>query len=251
MEAESLEDVEQLEEIEVATFVDYERLAARQYAERYERGLGRWAAAQEEQVLRAHLACFPSARTVLDAGCGTGQFSRFFERQGLQVTGLDISAAMLDEARSRGGDIAYVEGDALDLPFDNSSIDLVALITVLEFVPDPVRVLEEAMRVARLGLLLGVLNRRSASARLRRIGEWMTSGDRMDASFPRPRRYGVRELAELAQAAAGAQPVEVTWRTAIFPAKLRKGATRLPWGDYLGMAVRWPPAAPPPGAETL
>ncbi|MFQ5812084.1 MAG: 4Fe-4S binding protein [Anaerolineae bacterium] len=49
---------------------------------------------------------------------------------------------------------------------------MLALITTLEFVPDPVQALSEAIRVARHGLILGVLNRQSLLAwRRKRSGE--------------------------------------------------------------------------------
>ena len=72
--------------------------------------------------------------------------------------GLDLSTAMLAEAVPLGSP-PHVLGVALALPFPQATLDRVTLITTLEFVSDPVRVLREAARVARLGLILGVLNR--------------------------------------------------------------------------------------------
>lgn len=65
---------------------------------------------------------------------------------------------MLAEA-IRLGRSPCVYGDALSLPFSNNAMDIVPLITTLEFIPESV--LAEALRVARCGLILGVQNRRS------------------------------------------------------------------------------------------
>jgi SAM-dependent methyltransferase len=61
-----------------------------------------------------HLA----ARSVLDIGCGTGTFACMLARRGIQVTGVDPAAAMLEVARSKpgAGAVQWVHGDATTLP---------------------------------------------------------------------------------------------------------------------------------------
>ncbi len=140
----------------------FDEHVARDYEAWYEQGFGRFASRQEEALLHQLLQRFPGASSLLEVGCGTGHFIRWFAQQGFQVTGLDTSPAMLEQARLRNG-TSYLLGDALALPFENQRFDLVALITTLEFVTDPV----QAMRVARQGLLLGVLNRSSLLESLR------------------------------------------------------------------------------------
>jgi ubiquinone/menaquinone biosynthesis C-methylase UbiE len=67
----------------------------------------------------------------LDVCCGTGDIALGLARRGLRVTGLDFSDAMLAVARRRGertgaiGEPAnpeFIQGDALDLPFDGPSV---------------------------------------------------------------------------------------------------------------------------------
>ncbi|WP_020524084.1 class I SAM-dependent DNA methyltransferase [Catelliglobosispora koreensis] len=69
-----------------------------------------------EQLLRLHQALDPQAeRRVLDIGCGTGIVAALFQQAGYEVTGLDVSEAMLKRARTRLGDKAVlVHGDATD-----------------------------------------------------------------------------------------------------------------------------------------
>ena len=55
-------------------------------------------------LLRSHV----SGRSALDFGCGTGRSSRFLASHGFEVTGVDISDAMLAHARRRDPDGTYL-----------------------------------------------------------------------------------------------------------------------------------------------
>ena len=125
---------------------------------------GRRADRLEKALLGRLLTGFPGPSTILEVGCGTGHFTRWFSEWGLQAVGLDLSRPMLVEATHLESP-PCVRGDGLALPFATQAFDLVALITTLEFTPDPVHVLAEALRVARHGLILGVLNRQSVLGR--------------------------------------------------------------------------------------
>lgn len=208
---------------------------ARDYEQWYEQGFGRFAARQEEALLHRQMRSFPGAACLLEVGCGTGHFTRWFARQGLQVVGLDASPAMLEQARLRNG-TRYLLGDAQALPFEEQQFDLVALITTLEFVPDPVQVLREAMRVARRGLLLGVLNRQSLLEGLRRV-----RGQHPVGVLAAAHRFSVAELKRCVRQAAGTRGVHLHWRTALFPGRVPPWAVRLPWGEYLGVSVHLEP----------
>ena len=91
---------------------------------------GRRADRQEKTLIKQLLKGFPSARSILDVGCGTGHFTRWFSQQGKQVIGLDASRAMLNEAK-RFGSKLLLQGNALEIPFTSNSFDLIALITTL------------------------------------------------------------------------------------------------------------------------
>ena len=187
---------------------------------------GRRADRLEKTLLRWLLAHFSSVHTLLEVGCGTGHFTRWFKEQGLQATGLDISAPMLVEA-NRLSKLPYVRGDALDLPFPSGGFDVVALITTLEFVPDPVLALTEALRVARYGLILGVLNHQSILGRqLRREGEPV---------WEKARFFKLAELVQEVRKAA-AETVTIAWQTTLWP--VWPGMLPLPWGGFIGMAVQ-------------
>ncbi len=59
---------------------------------------------------------------ILDAGCGTGIFTSALRGD---VLGVDQSSAMLEIARKRCPGARFVLGDALELPFEDGSFDLV------------------------------------------------------------------------------------------------------------------------------
>ena len=90
-------------------------------------GLGRWSDREragwddELRALRRVLEALPPART-LDVACGTGFLTRFLPGA---VIGLDQSASMLEEAAREAPDASYVEGDGLDLPFEDRAFDRV------------------------------------------------------------------------------------------------------------------------------
>lgn len=213
----------------------FDESVARDYEAWYEQGFGSFAVRQEEALLYQQLQRFPGATSLLEVGCGTGHFTRWFAKLGFHVIGLDASPAMLEQARLRNG-TSYLQGDARALPFENQRFDLVALITTLEFVTDPVQALREAMRVARQGLLLGVLNRHSLLEYMR-----LLRGQRLAGVLAQAHRFSVKELKRRVRQAAGKRSLMTTWRTTIFPGRLPLGATWLPWGEYLGMSVHLEP----------
>lgn len=191
-------------------------------------GRGRRADFLEKRLLAHLLSDFPEAKTVLEVGCGTGHFTRWFAELGFHIVGLDNSEAMLAEARKRNG-VSYVAGDALALPFDDRSFDVVAFVTTLEFMADPERALREAARVARRGLLLGVLNSYSLLAVKRRISgkpPWN------EAQF-----FSPGQLVRYVRNSTGTRLGHLQWRTTLWPV-LGLKSLPLPWGGFIGMAVQ-------------
>jgi len=67
--------------------------------------------------------------SVLDVGCGFGDFIPWFEKQGgtLDYTGIDLSPDLLTEARKRHADVQFVEGELFDMVFAEASFDWVIL----------------------------------------------------------------------------------------------------------------------------
>ncbi|MEA3492987.1 MAG: class I SAM-dependent methyltransferase [Candidatus Margulisiibacteriota bacterium] len=131
----------------------------------YKTPKGRFVDTLEKKVI-ADLCRIRGGDKVLEIGCGTGHFSTYFKELGAEVVGLDTSPEMLQVAKDLRGElkIDLSRGDAYHLPFADNSFDLVAMITTLEFIPSPKKALDEAFRVSKGKVFLGILNRNSLLA---------------------------------------------------------------------------------------
>jgi demethylmenaquinone methyltransferase/2-methoxy-6-polyprenyl-1,4-benzoquinol methylase len=91
----------------------------------------------------------------LDLATGTGDIARRLRRavgEGGRVVGLDFSPEMLAAARRRGEDgVEWLEGDMLNLPFEDGSFDVVTVGFGLRNVNDLPRAIAEAYRVLAPG----------------------------------------------------------------------------------------------------
>jgi ubiquinone/menaquinone biosynthesis C-methylase UbiE len=92
---------------------------------------------------------------VLDVACGTGIIACRIAATGAKVTGLDLTPAMLEQAKKRAEaervSVTWVERSAESLPFPDGSFDLVTCQQGLQFVPDRARALREMRRVTAPG----------------------------------------------------------------------------------------------------
>ena len=115
----------------------------------------------EKKLIANFLSSETEGRKLLEIGCGTGHWSRFFSQLGFEVTGLDISERMINTALEKGiPNVSFHMGDGHLLPFQDNTFDLTAAITTLEFVRDAEVVLREIVRCTRKPgrILLGMLN---------------------------------------------------------------------------------------------
>jgi len=192
----------------------------------------------ETALLEWLLAWFPSARSILEVGCGSGHFSRWLAGNGLRVVGLDHAPAMLVETRRRSPGIPAVLGDAHHLPFRDGAVDLALFVVTLEFLKDPPVALSEAVRVARQGLVVVALNRWSLGGISRRRAFYR----RQHRLLGRAADQTLSSLRALLMNAAGRRWQAAHWSSGLFPGLLWRMRVRLPLGDVVGLAV-W--LAPP------
>jgi ubiquinone/menaquinone biosynthesis C-methylase UbiE len=91
---------------------------------------------------------------VLEVGVGTGATLRHYPA-GTEVVGIDLSPEMLDLARRRaselGNPVELREMDAQKLDFPDGSFDAILFTLCLCTIPDPGLAIREALRVARPG----------------------------------------------------------------------------------------------------
>lgn len=99
-------------------------------------------------------------RRMLLTGCGAGLFLEPMYRAGFDVTGQDSHPHFVTRARLRLGQAADLHlGSSECLQFDDNHFDYVAILFTLNMTQEPEAVLQEAYRVAKRGILAGMLNR--------------------------------------------------------------------------------------------
>jgi ubiquinone/menaquinone biosynthesis C-methylase UbiE len=187
----------------------------------YDRWSRVWSLARytNREIYRTALALLDDRH--VDVGCGTGLMSAMLAAQGRQVVGVDLSAAMIAQARRRSGSSAtFIEADAESLPIASSSVDAVVNLISLHHYPDPSRAIAEFRRVLRPGgrLVLIAFDRNShyitVAQRTNRWIKWIAGtswqktsaevqGLLRDAGFThievKPVRYWIKTFAIVAE----------------------------------------------------
>ena len=180
--------------------------------------------------------------SVLDIGCGTGELLSYLSsHKGLQLSGVDPSPYMLDFARQKLGQrVDLHRAHAEDLPFDDNSFNHVCMMTSLEFSDDPLAALEEAARVAKDRLFIGIVNRYAFH------GLYKNATVVIEKSlYPKARFFTIAELKTMVRALLG--PVPVSWRAVNLMTPESGGmfkflensalVKKFPFGAYMGMVV--------------
>ncbi len=168
-------------------------LLADKYDSWYESAKGRMYDRLEKKAISRYLPLRSKGKKLLEVGCGTGHWSRFFSEYGFEVTGVDISERMIDIAKGRNiSNASFQLADGHSLPFADETFDITAAITTLEFVRDAEAVIREMVRCTRKPggrLLIGVLNE---LARLNRNRK-----QRPGSPYVNARLFSPRELKQL------------------------------------------------------
>lgn len=108
------------------------------------------------------MQCSPGER-ILEVGVGTGLSLPLYPRD-VRVVGIDISRAMLDQARARlarggrEGAAQLMVMDAENMAFTDDSFDKVVAMYVASVVPDPARLVDEMRRVCKPGGQIFIVN---------------------------------------------------------------------------------------------
>jgi ubiquinone/menaquinone biosynthesis C-methylase UbiE len=107
----------------------------------------------DRAILRRFSEEIRNRAPVWDLGCGPGQTTAFLKNLGLQISGLDISARILEQARTLHPEIRFKKGSLLDLEFDDESIaGAVAFYAIVHFSKDQVQTaFQEIFRVLKPG----------------------------------------------------------------------------------------------------
>ena len=123
--------------------------------------IGRYIYSRQERLI-FDLVSPAAGESLLDVGCGTGNYLQLFKKKKCLLTGLDSSAALLETARSKLGEpCELIQGDVADLPFSDNEFDVVSVVNGLNTRHDPQKVIAEAVRVSRNRVFIGFFNKHS------------------------------------------------------------------------------------------
>jgi SAM-dependent methyltransferase len=88
---------------------------------------------------------------ILDAGCGSGFFSKFFLEKGCEVFALDYSKQALLMTRRLDQKINLIEASVFNTPFKNETFDFIFSDGLLEHYKNPEKILLEFKRIVKTG----------------------------------------------------------------------------------------------------
>jgi ubiquinone/menaquinone biosynthesis C-methylase UbiE len=108
---------------------------------------------KDQEILRRFSQEIGDRKPVWDFGCGPGQTAAYLRNLGVEISGLDLSDKMLEQARTIHPEIHFRTGNILDLEFENDSIaGVVAFYAIVHFTEEQVgTVIREIFRVLQPG----------------------------------------------------------------------------------------------------
>ena len=103
--------------------------------------LGRYIFSRQEKLIM-DLVRPAAGESVLDVGCGSGNYLSLFAQKKCSLTGIDPSDAALASAGNKlGHRCELVRGSAVDLPFSDIEFDVVTLINNLRTLDNPKKII--------------------------------------------------------------------------------------------------------------
>ena len=134
-------------------------------AESYDQWYGTKIGRVADQVERELAFQFfhPSGPKILEIGCGTGQYTTEFAKQGYQITAVDISENMMAKAREKITDLGYevkwLNADITQIIDQLEQYHGIISMSAFEFVPNPEEILARLFEHLELKgcLIIGVI----------------------------------------------------------------------------------------------
>lgn len=210
----------------------FQRELARNYEQWYE-GPYKRAELWQKRVLGRLLTADERVGTLLEYGCGTSRFTRWWHEIGIDAAGADISPFMIAEALDRfDGDLVLAHSQWM--PYRDNTFDAVAFVTTFEYYADPVAVVREAARVGRHGILFGMIHKITPTTLRRRVQQAFGRNPFYEtATF-----YSLPTLKKIIAEALGDEPWTISWQCTGLPRWWPVQEWHVPLGDFLGVYVR-------------
>lgn len=173
-------------------------------------------------------------KTLLEFGCGTTRFTRWWKDIGIEATGGDLSPFMLGQGvHLFSGDL--VLADSHHMPFRDNAFDAMAFITTFEYYRDPVAVIREAARVAKHGIVFGMMNRNTTKFIRRRVQQFFGKNPfYVTATFYTPDKL----IATIDKALEG-MDYTIEWTCTGLPKWFPVQQWSVPYGDFFGLHVKF------------
>lgn len=209
----------------------------RKYTDTYEKyydGPYKRAEVWQKNILEQLISGDKRVKTLLEFGCGTTRFTCWWKDIGIEATGGDISPFMLSQALHRfNGDL--VMADSHYLPFKDHTFDSLAFITTFEYYKDPVKVLREAARVGKYGIIMGMMNRNTPKLIRRRTQQFFGKNEfYVTATF-----YTPQKLINIINKALDGRDYSIEWKTTGLPKWFPVQQWHLPVGDFFGLYIQF------------
>ena len=188
----------------------------------------------QKKVIGGLLKKDDRVKTLLEFGCGTTRFTRWWHEIGIEASGGDISPFMLGQGvHLFDGDL--VLADSHYMPFKDHTYDALAFITTFEYYRDPVQVIREAARVGKYGIVFGMMNRNSPKVVRRRVQEMFGKNPfYVTATF-----YTPTMLQKIIDKALQGRDYTIEWTTTGLPSWFPVQQWNLPYGDFFGLHVKF------------
>jgi len=188
----------------------------------------------EKNLLKEMIEKFNEVNSILEVGCGTCHFTRWMDSLGYYSVGVDISILMLNESKKYWrGDI--ILADSHYLPLKDKCFDLVAFITCLEYMEKVEDVIKESARVAKKGIIFGLMNKWSLPTIRRRIQ--IAFGK--NPYYTKTTFYSIFSIKKKIKKALKDKEKILYWNTTVFPRIFKNLKSRIfPFGAFLGVCVK-------------
>lgn len=109
----------------------------------------------EFKIMQPYLNNMKKNIKILDGGCGLGDWTAYFSREGYDITGIDISAEVISKLKKYFPDVSFDVRDIRSTGFKNSAFDVYFSWGVFEHFEEGLRpCLDEAARILKPGGLL-------------------------------------------------------------------------------------------------
>lgn len=201
--------------------------------EQYYEGRYKRAEIWQKKILAKLITKDKRVKTLLEFGCGTTRFTRWWHEIGIEASGADISPFMLGQGvHLFDGDLALA--DSHHMPFKHNSFDALAFIATFAYYQDPVKVIREAVRVGRYGIVFGIMNRNSTKVVRRRVQQAFGK----NAYYETANFYTPNTLIEKIHEALEGRLYSIEWTATGLPKWFPVQQWGLPVGDFFGLHVK-------------